>query len=415
LKRVYFGWWLVALVVVMYTLVAGATFGSFGLYILPVSAELRLSRADMNTGLILMNLGVAVLAPLMGRSLDRLPIRRIMIACALLFGVSFLVLGLSRQLWLSSLILLVGLPVCYLGAGSLTASVLLARWFSAHRGRAMALSGLGMFFGNIVVAPVIGWIIEHHGWRAALFASGAALTVLLLPLGFIVRERPGPDDIESTKDVSVAPPSAQQAAPAKVTAVLRSPQFWSISLGAGLGLGVAQTVIVSLVPLAREGGLSMMQATSLVSLVGGGAITGSLLLGVVADKVDRVVLLTFVLLAGGLVNAALMSGASYPLLAGSAAVLGLSTGVLTPTLFALLADRFGAASFGTVRGLTIPLIMGLAMIGIRFSGEVFDRTGGYGLLFRTFVAVELAAAALMFSTRFVRRPAPGPASSVRAG
>src|SRR5207245_4220409 len=130
-------------------------------------------------------------------------------------------------------------------------------------------------------------LIEQEGWRTALMISGAGLTVLLLPLAFFVRPWPGADDVEPGQERAAAPqaiPAEAQAAPLKVGAILRAPQFWSISIGASVGMALAQTLVITLVPLAREHGLSMMQAASLLSVMGGGAIVGALTLAVIADK-----------------------------------------------------------------------------------------------------------------------------------
>jgi predicted MFS family arabinose efflux permease len=260
----------------------------------------------------------------------------------------------------------------------------------------------------VLVAPSIAWLIEQEGWRTALMISGAGLTVLLLPLAFLVRPWPGADDVEPGLDKITPARAAQadaQAAPLKVGAILRAPQFWSISIGASVGMALAQTLVITLVPLARESGFSMMQAASLLSVIGGGAIVGALAMAAIADKLDRILLLTGLLLLGALLNAALLSGSSYPLLLGCAALLGVSSGAVTPGFFALLADRFGPASFGTVRGLSIPVISVTTMITVRFAGEVFDRTGGYDVLFRALLVAGTIAAGLMFSTRFTGRTA----------
>jgi predicted MFS family arabinose efflux permease len=409
-KRVYYGWWLVAVAMLIYMLVCGSTMIAFGLYVLPVSADFKLSRADANTGLILINLGNALLAPFMGRVLDRVPVRRVMIACALVFGASFAILSVSNQLWLDAVVLGLGVPAAYLGAGSLTNTVLIARWFEAQRGRAMALAGLGILVSNITVTPVVGWIIEHAGWRHALVTSGIVITALLLPLALVVRERPGPDDLEPGRD-AMQPAAAPDARPAKVGSILRAPAFWTIALGTAAGMAIAQTLVITIVPLAQEHGQSMTQASSLLSAAGVGGLVGTLLLALFADRLDRVILLTAMLLLLGLLNAALLSGSSYELLLGVAALEGVAGGVLTPTFFALLADRFGAASFGTTRGLSMPVIAAMNMTAVRFAGEVFDRTGAYELLFHVFIGLAVLAAALMFATRFTGGPAAARASA----
>jgi hypothetical protein len=81
------------------------------------------------------------------------------------------------------------------------------------------------------------------------------------------------------------------------------------------------------------------------------------------------------------------------------------TGAVTPTFFALLADRFGSASFGTVRGLTLPILSAGGMLGARFGGEAYDRSGGYALMFQGFVVVLALCALTMASTRMLDRTA----------
>ncbi|CAN7448898.1 MFS transporter [Phenylobacterium sp. LjRoot225] len=404
MSRIYYGWRVVALAMLIYMLVIGATFSAFGLFVHPVSAELGLSRAEMNTALILMNLGNAAVAPILGRLLDRFPVKWVFLTCAIVLGASLALLGLSQSVWLSSFVLAVMLPIGYLGASSLTMSVLVARWFTAQRGRAMALSGIGMALGGVTVTPIVGLLIEGQGWRTALLIMGAALGAVLVLLAVLLRERPGPNDIEqpgpATPAAMPAAPPLAQGGPASLGSILRSAQFWSIGLSGAAALGVVQIIGITLIPLGRESGLTMIQATSLISVMGGGAIVGALLLSVFADKIDRIVLLTVLLLLGGALNAILPYAHDYLPLVVAAALLGITTGSLPPVFMALLADRFGASSFGTVRGLTMPLIAAMGMIAVRFGGEVFDRTGGYDVMFNVFVVVQIVAAGLMFATRF---------------
>ncbi len=188
----YYGWRVVFFTAVIFGLVVGSTYSAFGLFVLPVAADLNLSRAEVNTALILLNAGSAVLAPVVGRMLDRMPARRIMFACALLFGLSLGILSVSTSIWLSAVVIVGMLAVALQGAGTLTTTVLLARWFTIHRARAMLLSAMGSSLGGIAIAPAIGWLIETQGWRSALQVMGAVVTVTLLAITFAIRERPDP-------------------------------------------------------------------------------------------------------------------------------------------------------------------------------------------------------------------------------
>ena len=145
MRHVYYGWYVVAITVVIFAVLVGSIYSAFGVFVLPVSAELRLSRAEMNTAIGLVSFGNAVMAPIVGWLLDRVAAKSVMVVGAIVYGLSMVTLGLSHSLWLSALVLALGLPVAYLGAGSLSATLLIARWFVAQRGRAMLLTGMGLY------------------------------------------------------------------------------------------------------------------------------------------------------------------------------------------------------------------------------------------------------------------------------
>ena len=401
--KLYYGWIIVAISALVYLLVVGVTFNAFSVFVIPASAEFNLSRADANMAIAFLSVGSAFLAPVVGRMLDRFPAKWIMIGSALCLAFSFVTLGVSRSIWLSAAVMAVPLAAAYLGAGSLTMTVLIARWFVSQRGRAMTLATMGMSLGNIIVTPIIGFLVEHEGWRTTLFLIAGSVTALLLIVTLMVRERPGAQDIESGSPLEIRPPKANDTAPAampiKVGAALRMPQFWTLGLGAALPMGILQAGAISLVPFALEGGYSMLQATSLMSAMGTGAIVGTLLFAVIADKLDKLFMFAALCCLLALLNAALLVGDRYTLLLACAALLGMVAAPVAPIFYALLADRFGAPSFGTVRGLMMPVISSAGIVAVRFAGEVFDRTGGYDVMFGVFAIVLLLAAGLLLGTR----------------
>mgnify|MGYP001030504480 FL=1 len=402
----YYGWRLVVIAAIAYMLTMGTTYSALGLFIIPVAKEFDLSRADMNSALILLNLGTAALSPFIGRSLDRYSPRAIMTGSAVLFGVSFTVLGLSHSIPLNAVILALPLAVAVPGAGTLTMSVLLARWFTVQRGRAMVLASMGISVGSIVVTPVVGWLLAEEGWRTALLIVGGASTAILLLLSAFVRERPGPDDVEpGAAPVSAAVAQASGAGASKplpIGTILRMPRFWTICLSSSLAMGISQALSITFVPLAMDNGLSIMEATSLMSITGASSIAGMLLLSTFADRIERTVLLTAFYVMGAGLSAVLIVSHGYVMLAGCAVILGVAAGALAPMFFALVADQFGPASFGTVRGLIAPFLALIGAFMVRFSGEIYDRTGHYDLLFTIFIFGQLGAAALMFGTRYFR-------------
>lgn len=398
---IYYGWYITAALGLILTIVVGSTLNAFGLFVLPVSKEFGLSRADINTAFILLNVGIAVIAPFIGRALDRFPAKRIMLIATLCLGFAFTVLSLSRSLWLSGFIMLVPLPIAFLAAGTITYSIVLARWFSLQRGRAIMLAQVGAPLGSITVAPLVAWLIAVEGWRTALATMGGVGTVILLLLLLVIRERPGPGESESgpvSPEVAQARVAAEPEKPARVKDLLSTSLFWMTAFGYALPICLAQAMAVTIVPLAMESGIGTTQAATLVSISGAAAIFGNLAMSSIADKFDRTKLLVFFALLGVGMGVLPLLGHSYFLLATTGVIIGLSTGTMAPIFYATFADRFGVPSFGTVRGLIQPISAVMNALAVRFAGEVFDRTGEYALLFQTMIAVQLLAAVLIYFT-----------------
>ena len=412
MRGIYFGWYVVAASILIYALLLGSTFVAFGLYVVPVSEEFGLSRADINTGLIVLNLGNALLAPIIGRLLDRMSARRLMMTCAVLTGVSLAIISQSQSLALDSGLLALLVPAGVLGGGTISVSVLLARWFTVYRGRAMALAALGMSLGGILGAPIIGMLIESGGWRSAALVSGLTSSVIVFALAFFMRDHPGPQDVEvrgpqtqgATEQPAVAdkPADANEpmpaGAPPGALTFLRMPLFWMLAAGIGLGSGISQGLTVSLVPIGLDAGLSTMQAASLVSVTGVTGLVSMLALATWGDRPNRTVLLSLVILSITVSCGLLLVAKSFVALLVTAGIVGLSLAVLAPVYIALIADRFGLSAFGTVRGLFVPIMSLFGAVSVRFIGEIFDRTGGYHLGLWTYLALAVFAALVVLLT-----------------
>lgn len=410
MNRFYYGWYIVAFAVVCQMVLVGATLSSFGLYVVPVSAELSLSRADMNTVLVLMNLGGAAIAPFSGWIVDRYPLRRLLILGGLVSGVALAALGLSHSILISAIVIAV-LITSGQSLATLPGSALIVRWFQAHRGRALTLGAFGLSLGSIVGAPVVGQLIESFGWRMSLIICGVAAAVIVVVPSLLLRIQPTATEraseglaVDDTIDVG----GVSQVRPLAVGSLLRMPQFWFIGLAIAIPMAVSQSVLVSMVPMAIQHGIATTLAATLVSASGLMAIASKVVLSVFADRINRTIVLASLFLIAAAENVVLFIvaiHAPFPVLLGCAVVQGLTSGMLMPVWTALVAERFGPRSYATVFGLMYPIILIMCAVLVRMTGEVYDRTGSYQLAFAAFVILEVIAAALMFSVRFTRSAA----------
>ena len=403
--KLYYGWYLVGIAIIANMLLIGIPYSSFGIFVVPVSEELGLSRAEMNTAFILLSFGTALTATAMGRLMDVVSLRLIFLASTVVTGLCLAVIALSPSLWLSAAILLFVLSPALQGAGMISTNVLISRWFSAKRARALTLAMLGLSLGGILMPPLVGWLVESVGWRNALLVCGLGIVAVLFPLFLLIRNAPGPLDVENaTLQPAAAPESGQKDAPASIAAILKLPAFWTIGISSALTIAVASSLAVSVVPLAIGVGVQMVQAATIMSAGGIGAFAGKLLVAAYADRFNRITLLAGTYGITGLMIGLLALGETYLVLLATYGLMGFLGGGKVPLYYAALADRVGAASFGTALGLLAPITAVLTAVAVRFAGEIFDRTGGYDAMLYGFAAIDLLAAGLMLATRFVRTP-----------
>lgn len=405
----FHGWWVVLAGFVCTMMAIGSTTYAFGLFVAPLSTEFGLSRANANTGFILLLLGFALWAPLVGRLLDRVPARSVMLAGAWLFAGGFVLVASATTPWLMGLAVLGPVAFGTVASGALAANTITSRWFITHRGKAMGLLAVATSVGGFTMPPLIAWLMQQFGWRTALMAQGIGLaTIATVMVLLFVRDRPA--------DIGLLPDGAAQPAntPAATSSgtlwsagqMLRSANFWLIGCGAGILLGADQALLVSMVPYGTDAGLSLQQATLLVSCLTFSAILGKLAIGALADRIDKRWLFCAVAACNFAFLVVLTLGPSYPVLLVACCIIGLAIGGTYPLWMTLTADCFGSASFGVVMGGMNLLVMPFSIVAVRYIGLVFDRSGSYQQAFLTFIATAMVATLLILA---VRLPPKSPA------
>ena len=234
--RLYYGWavLLVAAAAMVGTL-PGRTQG-LGLITEPLIADLgldRVSYAQLNFWATILGAGFAVG---IGRLLDRFGGRVILTTVAVALGL--VVCAMSRAASATELAVWVTLTR---GLGQSALSVisiaLVGLWFTRRIDTAMAIYSIALSVGFMAAFPLVGWLVQAWGWRAAWLAVGCALVAGLAPLSWlIVRRSPAaiglaPDGEQSGK--------RQDQMPDDLTGhtwseALATPAFWVFALGTAL-------------------------------------------------------------------------------------------------------------------------------------------------------------------------------------
>jgi sugar phosphate permease len=416
MRRIYYGWWVLAVAFAGEMFAIGSTTYAFGLFVKPLSEAYGADRATINIGLMLFIVGMGLSAPVIGRLLDRYPARVLLPAGALIMGAGMAGVAAAPSLAVMALCVLLLVAIGATMIGPLAANTLGARWFLRRRGLALGIIAVGTSVGGALLVPLMAFTMERFGWRGALLIQGALIAVIVGTLAaLVVRNRP--QDVGALPDGDTAARAAAAGEPAvewTARRALAQRDFWCIALAVALTFAINQATLISLVPYGTDRGFSLGEATQLVSFLAACSIFGKLAIGALADRVDKRWLL-LVVVGAVLVEqfTLLMQPGYWPLLI-VCGLAGFATGGTLPVWASLIGERFGATSFGYVMGLMNPVNMAFGLAAVPFVGRVFDVTGNYDVAFQAFLGVATLAAILTLLIKphvSLARPAAAAATS----
>lgn len=377
----------------------GTTSFAYGLFVAPLSEAYGLSRADASSGLILILVGMAVWSPFIGRRLDTIPPRRVLLAGTLLFSTGLILTGVSTRPLVSAVAAFTLIAGGAAALGPLSGSTLAARWFGERRGRALGIVAVSSSMGGFLVVPMLGWLIVAIGWRWTLISVGATFALLMTVLILAVIRDPAIPLIGSDKNAV-----AGGDRPLTPRQLMATRDLWLLVFLVGTMLGIAQMILSTIIPHVGDQGVSLQRATLLVSAASASSVLGKLAIGALADRIDLRWLQVAVVAAMATFLVVLSLRPSYSIILAACLLAGVSIGGTTPLWAAFVSQRFGARSVGMAMGLMIflqlPLIFGI----LRFSGAMFDRNGSYDGAYLVFAAITPLVALAVLPLK--RRPLP---------
>lgn len=402
--RTYRGWKVLVGGFIAGMVPVGAIQYSYGLFVVPVSDELGLSRADANNGLIAMGIGATVMSPFIGRIIDRYSIRLVMAVGALLLAAGYFAIAQTSSPWVIVLIALGPLALAQDSAGGMPANTLAARWFRRRRGRAMGIIGAAPSAGGFILAPVAGFLIVWLGWRSALAVLGlGAAAILLLAAIFLVRSRPDAGELEKIGELGSSDTDSDgHVDEHKVWGyreLLTDRSFLLLVVGTGMLLASDRAILISIAPYLADQGIDLQMAAFMVSALTGSALLGKLVVGYLADFVDARRLFYAVAALHVVLLVLFIMAPPYWVLMSASLIVGVGIGGVLTVTQVLIASLFGSGSYGTILGVAGMILQILMLSALRFIGEVRDRTGSYELAFEVFMIFVACSIFLVWMIR----------------
>jgi len=406
-RAIFYGWKIVAVAFVVDFVATGFLFYSYGVFLTGIAEELAGSRFRASLGLSISTAVGAVAAPFVGYALDRLSIKRIMIAGSVSIAIGFFLLSQITETW--QFYLTMG---TFLGFGmsmmaGLASGKLVANWFDAKRGRAFGIATVGVSLSGLVMPVIATWLIAELGWRGGYQVYAVASAAIVVPLvAFFIVNRP--EDLGLQPDGGAEPTASEAPESAgkahwRISEILRERNFWAISVPFGLALSALSAVLIHMVPYAGDLGISPPRAALVYSSAAGAGALGKIFFGRLMERIGArpAIWASFGGQLLGLVL--LMQGREFEFLLAAGIFFGFSMGGVIPLQGAVTSEAFGRLSFGRVMGLARPVQVPISIVGVPVAGWIYDSTGSYALAFQLFIGFYAIASALVGALRLEPR------------
>jgi sugar phosphate permease len=296
------------------------------------------SRALITSGNAFGKVIIGMFAFFAGWVIDRLGPRRVMMAGVLMGGTALIGLSQVTDLWQYYFFYLFN-ALGYMCGGPLPNQVLISRWFTGSRGKAMGIAYIGIGIGGMLVPQIAKKLILHFGWHQAMMMLGILMILIAFPMIIFVKDNPQ----ERIQKGTVAEPKIP------LGRILRRWPFYLLLIGSMCSIGAVSGTTQNLkLFFSLDLNYTQEHALNIISIVLASSIAGRLLMGWLADRLPKKYVMMLI----------------YSLVAGSISLLFL---VDTPGVIYLFAFIFGIGLGGDY--MIIPL-MAAELFGVKVMGRI---------------------------------------------
>lgn len=302
------------------------------------------SRATVTSGNALAKIIIGpIFGFIAGWIIDRFGPRRLMLFGIVMGGIALIGLSMMTSLWQLYLFYMFN-ALGYMCGGPLPNQVLISRWFDKARGKAMGIAYLGIGVGGMLVPQVARWLNMKFGWHEALMILGILMIAIAFPMAWFVKENPE----------GVSQHTKQEETKTPFRNILKSWPFYLLVIGSMCSIGaVAGTSQNLKLFFSIDLKYSQEQAANVMSIVLGASIIGRLLMGWLADRMQKkyvmILIYSLVALSIPLLYFALTPGVIYVF----AFIFGVALGGDYMIIPLMAAELFGVKVMGRVMGLVI--------------------------------------------------------------
>ena len=271
--------------------------------------------------------------------------------------------------WIGLLLAFFGLRLLGQGMTSHVSITAMAKWFDAHRGRAISIAALGHPVSQAVVPLLAVASISVFGWRTTWGLSAVFLIVLALPVfWWCLRDEPD-EPVEAASAATVARGDIRQWSRREV---LADPLFYAIMLGFLAPPFIGTGVVFHQVHIVEVKGWSLASFAAGFPVFAAAAVLASLAAGWATDRFGARRLLPIYLFPQFFGLLCLSYGDAPIWIFAYMTGAGLTMGCGTAFLNALWVELYGQKNLGAIRALAMSAMVFASALSPYFLGVLID-------------------------------------------
>ena len=374
------------------------TLYAWSVFVAPLEKEFGWSRAQTSTVFTFAAVVFAASLLIGGRLQDRFGPFWISVSGSILITLSFFLFSYTSSLYFLYFFygVLGGIGNGF-GYGAVVP--VMAKWFPDRMGLAIGLALAGYGGGSAIFGTIANLVLfPHFGWRMSCVILSAIFFVMTMTGAFLMKNPPAVRHPESKDSAAQMIRARHQFTPGEV---VRTPAFYLLWLGFGLGSTAGLMVISQLIPFARNQGISSATIATLGLVVGAfGNVSGRVLSGWLSDLMGRLNTLRVVLAISSVAMPLLYwVGAHLAALYVLIFVVYFCYGAQASVIPSTVSDFWGTKYAGSNYGAIFTAWGFAGILGPTIGGVLFDRYRNYGVAFYTATALAVVALICVVAAR----------------
>ena len=380
----------ILLLAIAQLLIWACIYYSFPALLLHWEQALGWSRADLTGAITLAVFVSAFCSPIYGRLIDAGRGAQMMAGASILGGICLLLLTQVEFRWQFYLVWGV-IGICMSGSMYEPCFALITRARGENAKRAIIFVTLVAGFAGSLSFPVAHGFAETFGWRSAVAFFGLTAIFVVAPImwfGADAVEKSGAHRHVAATELSLAE-----------SPFLRSPIFWCLALGFGLGAVMHGITLHHLLPILDEREVHPEVAVLAISFIGPMQVAGRLAMMAAGRHVSNhaIAVTSFVLMA---VSIGLLIGAGVTplLLVGFVVFFGGAYGMVSIIRPVIARELLGERQFGAKSG-ALALVYLAGSASAPFLGSLGWNWGGYGMVLPSLILIAAVGLALYLAAQ----------------